>query len=98
MFGDKKNERGASLTGYGLVVGLIAVIAIGSITSVGDNVSSLFDTVGDDLDEVVADSGAGSSGGSGSSSSGAPPAPTPAALSMTVTSGDKDNMDVVGET
>jgi len=39
------HKKAASLTGYALLVGLIAVIAIGAIQRVGGNVSTLFQTV-----------------------------------------------------
>lgn len=40
-----KSRRGASLIGYGLLVGLIAVVAIAAITRVGSSVTGLFDDV-----------------------------------------------------
>jgi pilus assembly protein Flp/PilA len=38
-------EEGAALVEYGLLVALIAVVAIGAIELVGGAISSLFDTV-----------------------------------------------------
>ena len=46
-------RRGASLTGYGLVVGLIAVIAIVATSNVGSQVTSLFSDVGDTLTDTA---------------------------------------------
>lgn len=42
-------EEGAALVEYGLLVALIAVVAIGTITLVGENISSLFNTVAGEL-------------------------------------------------
>jgi Flp pilus assembly pilin Flp len=56
-------SRAASMLPYGLVVGLVAVVALLAVSSLGSTVSGLFDTVGDDLD--AATTGAGGGGGSG---------------------------------
>ncbi|GAB5389938.1 MAG: hypothetical protein Alpg2KO_29060 [Alphaproteobacteria bacterium] len=76
----KRLNRGASAIGYGLIVGLISVVALGAITSSGDQVNSLFVEVDDTL--VEAQSGTvGASGGSGSGSqSGSTPTPTPSTI------------------
>ena len=37
-----KNEDGAALVEYGLLVGLIAVVCIVTVTSLGSNINSLF--------------------------------------------------------
>lgn len=50
FFGSKK---AASLTGYGLVVGLIAVIAISAVTRVGEQVAQLFIGVDNSLSEAI---------------------------------------------
>lgn len=39
-----RRRRGATATGYGLLVGLIAVALIGAVTVTGDNLSAVFDT------------------------------------------------------
>ena len=44
-----RDEEGASLVEYGPLVALIAVVAIIAITFVGEQVSSNFDNVGDNL-------------------------------------------------
>ncbi|MFQ5517735.1 MAG: Flp family type IVb pilin [Acidimicrobiia bacterium] len=44
-----RDDTGATLVEYALLLVLIAVVAIGIITSVGNNVSSTFDTVNDSL-------------------------------------------------
>ncbi|GAB5390286.1 MAG: Flp family type IVb pilin [Alphaproteobacteria bacterium] len=46
-------EEGVTLVEYGLLVGLISVVAITAITSVGSNVNALFETVASALSEVV---------------------------------------------
>lgn len=60
IFNNKK--RGASLTGYGLIIGLIAVVGIVSIQNIGSNVSTLFNKVGNNMEEV-ANGTSGSTGG-----------------------------------
>ncbi len=40
-----RNEEGASLVEYGLLVGLIAVVCIGAVTLVGGSVEGLFNQV-----------------------------------------------------
>ena len=41
-----KNERGASLVEYALLVALIAVVCIAAVTMLGNNASSKFNSVG----------------------------------------------------
>ena len=43
------NEDGATAIEYGLIAALIAVAAIGALTSVGTNLSNKFDTVSSSL-------------------------------------------------
>ena len=40
-----KDDEGATLVEYGLVVSLIAVAAIGALTTVGKNVTAMFNSV-----------------------------------------------------
>jgi surface protein len=40
----RKNKKGASLVEYGTIVGLIAIVAIASVVSVGDEVKTVFTT------------------------------------------------------
>ncbi|GAB5388931.1 MAG: hypothetical protein Alpg2KO_18990 [Alphaproteobacteria bacterium] len=70
------HRRGISLTGYGLIVGLIAVVGIAAVQSIGDNVDATFTTVDDELTGVV---GAGTAGASseGSASPEASVSPSP---------------------
>lgn len=42
---DKKDEKGASLVEYALLVALIAVVAIAGVTLVGQSVSSKFSEI-----------------------------------------------------
>ncbi len=44
-----RDDEGATLVEYSLVVALIAVAAIAAMTLLGKNVSSLFTTMGDEL-------------------------------------------------
>jgi pilus assembly protein Flp/PilA len=41
-----KNERGASLVEYALLVALIAVVCIAAVTTLGKNASNKFSSVG----------------------------------------------------
>jgi len=38
----KRDERGATAVEYGLMVALIAIVIIGAVTLLGDNISQLF--------------------------------------------------------
>ncbi|MFN8831522.1 MAG: Flp family type IVb pilin [Labrys sp. (in: a-proteobacteria)] len=44
-----KDESGATAIEYGLIAALIAVVAIGAMTSIGDGLTSTFDSVADEL-------------------------------------------------
>ena len=44
-FDTDENERGASMVEYGLLLALVAVIAIVALKALGTNVSAKFDTV-----------------------------------------------------
>ncbi len=39
------NEKGATAIEYGLIAALIAVVIIGAVTLVGDNLTTMFTTV-----------------------------------------------------
>ncbi|GAB5389331.1 MAG: hypothetical protein Alpg2KO_22990 [Alphaproteobacteria bacterium] len=67
----KGKTNGASLLGYGLIVGLVAVVGLGAITQVGDATESLFTETSDTLGGV---SGVSQSGSAENSPS---PTPTP---------------------
>ena len=49
-----KDEQGAALVESGLLVGLIAVVCIGVVTNLGQNVSGVFSTVNADIQAVIA--------------------------------------------
>ncbi|GAB5389607.1 MAG: hypothetical protein Alpg2KO_25750 [Alphaproteobacteria bacterium] len=70
-------RKGASLTGYGLIVGLISIVALTAVTNLGDNTRDLFTEVGGTLNEVITDT-VGTSGGVGTS---ATPTPSPSNFS-----------------
>jgi pilus assembly protein Flp/PilA len=40
-----KNEEGAALVEYGLLVGLIAVVCVAAITTLGNTISGYFDAI-----------------------------------------------------
>ena len=44
-----KNESGATAIEYGLIAALIAVAIIGAVSTLGDNTSSTFNTVSDQM-------------------------------------------------
>jgi len=44
-----RNDEGATLVEYSLVVALIAVAAIGAMTALGGNVKTLFNNMGSEL-------------------------------------------------
>ena len=45
-----KNEKGATAIVYGLIAALIAVAAIGAMTSIGSSLSNTFSNVSSSLD------------------------------------------------
>ena len=47
-----EDESGATAIEYGLIAALVAVAAIGALTSVGDQLGSLFTGVSDKLNEA----------------------------------------------
>ena len=44
-----KDESGATAIEYGLIAALIAVVAITAMTSIGDGLTSTFDSIADEL-------------------------------------------------
>ncbi len=50
----KTDRRGVTALEYGLIAGLIAVVIIGAVTTVGGNLSTLFGTIGTALAPKVA--------------------------------------------
>jgi len=85
-------RRGASLTGYALVVGLIAVVAIAATTRIGEEITELFGLVGEDLDSVADGAGPGGSGagdGSGDTANQPPAAPALSASQIQENSGSE---------
>ncbi|GAB5389600.1 MAG: hypothetical protein Alpg2KO_25680 [Alphaproteobacteria bacterium] len=57
----QQDKRGASLTGYGLIVGLIAITALAATQNIGSSTNQLFETVGGEMEGVITSSGASSS-------------------------------------
>ena len=47
-----KSERGAAMVEYALLLALIAVIAIGAITLLGQRVDGTFDSINSQLDDA----------------------------------------------
>lgn len=73
----RMSRRGASLMGYALIVGLVAILAIGATGNIGQRIIALFGNTGDSI------SGVASSGDASSSPSASPVA---SAISFTATS------------
>ena len=46
---EKKNEKGASLVEYALLVALIAIVALTALTQLGNQVSNTFSNIGSQL-------------------------------------------------
>ena len=44
-----RNDKGATAIEYGLIAALIAVAAIGALTTIGENLNGTFTEVGDSL-------------------------------------------------
>jgi pilus assembly protein Flp/PilA len=55
----RNNDRGAALVEYGLLVGLVAVIAIGSVSALGSSVDRTFSDVAHSLSGAMPTSDAG---------------------------------------
>ncbi|GAB5388580.1 MAG: hypothetical protein Alpg2KO_15480 [Alphaproteobacteria bacterium] len=72
--GSGRANRGVTGSSYGLIVGLIAIVALASVSSIGSQTTSLFNTVGGELEEVVTTQGAGATQ---TESVSATPTPTP---------------------
>jgi pilus assembly protein Flp/PilA len=49
----RANRRGAALVEYGILVGLVAVVAIGSVTVLGEKVADIFGSVGNSLVSTI---------------------------------------------
>ncbi|GAB5388839.1 MAG: hypothetical protein Alpg2KO_18070 [Alphaproteobacteria bacterium] len=59
-----KARRGVSLSSYGLIVGLISIVALTAVQSIGERNEDLFESVSDSLDGAITGSGtSGSAGG-----------------------------------
>jgi pilus assembly protein Flp/PilA len=48
----KRDEKGATAVEYGLMVGLIAVVIIGAVSTLGGDLSELFGDVSDEIGGV----------------------------------------------
>ena len=87
----RRARRGTNALGYALMAGLVALVALGSIASLGGGVNSLMTNVSNRLANVQADqpsAPAGNSGGSGSSNPGAA-----ANLAITIQDGVANQVD-----
>lgn len=45
-----RGQEGQGMVEYGLIIALIAVVVIGTLTAIGLNLDSLFQTIRDNLD------------------------------------------------
>ena len=48
-----KDELGVTAIEYGLIAGLVAVVIIGAVTTVGTELNAVFTTIGTDLADVA---------------------------------------------
>jgi pilus assembly protein Flp/PilA len=48
-----KDEEGASLVEYGMLVGLIAVVCIGAVTALGGTINTVFATINTDISGAI---------------------------------------------
>jgi pilus assembly protein Flp/PilA len=48
----RRDEKGAALVEYGLLVGLIAVICVVAVTTLGQEISDAFSTIAVDLSNI----------------------------------------------
>ena len=49
----RRDEEGLALAEYAILLGLIAVVCIGVVTTVGTDIKSVFTTIGADLAAVT---------------------------------------------
>lgn len=47
-----RDERGATMVEYGLLVALVAVAVIGAVTALGGSINTIFETADDSLNGV----------------------------------------------
>jgi len=48
----KSDRKGATAIEYGLIAGLIAVVIVGAITTIGTDLNTLFGTIGSKVNSV----------------------------------------------
>ena len=53
MMKSLKKETGATMVEYALVVGLIAIVAIGALSSLGESISNAFTNVSENIDSAL---------------------------------------------
>ena len=62
---DGGKQAGATLVEYGLIVGLISVVAIAAVTTLGSNISSYFNTVSEQVQSAQPDANSQPPSGNG---------------------------------
>jgi len=60
-----QDEEGATAIEYGLIAGLVAVVIIAGLNVLGPNLSSLFESIGQKVENAKGSSGSTGSNGSG---------------------------------
>ena len=65
-----KQERGAALVEYGILLGLIAIVSIGAVSSLGNEVNDTFTTINSSLDDNLGTVGDDTDGGGGGGGTG----------------------------
>jgi len=73
----RRRSRGAALAEHGILVGLVALVSIGTVSILGQKVSQSFSGTGTVIASAQAESAAETGGGSGSPSGSTEPPPEP---------------------
>lgn len=61
-----RDEQGVTAIEYGLIAALIAVVIIGTVTTVGENLDGVFESIGTSLGTATGGTGTGTGTGTGS--------------------------------
>ncbi|WGF89204.1 Flp family type IVb pilin [Marinivivus vitaminiproducens] len=63
----RRDESGATMIEYGLIAALVSVVAIGALSTLGDGLSTSFESIAGKLTDTAGeiDGGTGGTGGTG---------------------------------
>ena len=65
-----KDEEGQSMVEYGIIIALIAVVAIGAISTLGNKVKGTYEKINGELDSNLGGGGGTGTGGTGTGGTG----------------------------